>query len=110
MATAIIGKVVSKKSSKPAVKAKAQAKAKKPAKVEEKNKVAEKPTKAAKPTTWPEKFKAGTIGRTIAELIMDGTLKNNEILEKVKEKHSEASTTIACVSWYKSKYNQLQKQ
>ena len=106
MATAIIGKVVSKKGSKSAV----EAKAKKPAKVVEKNKVEEKSTKAAKPTTWPEKFKAGTIGRTIAELIMDGSLKNNEILEKVKEKHSEASTTIACVSWYKSKYNQLQKQ
>lgn len=104
MATAIIGKVVSKKGSSAPVKA---AKGK-PSKAADKTKPAEKPAKVAKPTTWPEKFREGTIGRTIAEEIKAGKLTNAEILAKVTSKH-KSDTTLACVSWYKSKWNKEQK-
>ena len=91
MASAVIGKVVSKKSQ--PSKADKKAKEKPAKKVEQKE---------GKPKTWNEGFRAGSIGRLIADLIVEGKLSNEEILAKVKtDKKSE--TTLACISWYKSK-------
>ena len=93
MATAIIGKVVSKKGSAPAKAAKG--KKPKAAKVESESK--QTPVEA-----WVLKFRPNTIGRQIAELIVKGDMSNEEICKAVKDKH-KSDTTIACVSWYKSK-------
>jgi len=54
-----------------------------------------------------EQFRAGTIGRQIAELIVAGKQTNDEILASVKKSHKDCDTTAACVAWYRSK---LRKQ
>lgn len=68
-----------------------------------------KPTKAAKQPAAKkakpkgiEKFRPGTIGRQIAELIVAGKQTNDEILESVKKSHKGCNTTTACVAWYRS--------
>jgi len=117
MATAIIGEVVSTKSAKPT---KADKKAsKKPTKTVEPKadkKASGKPTKTVEPKAdkkasekptvsvvkWNEKFREGTIGRQTADLIMEGKLSNEEILAEVRATHKK-NTTLACVTWYKSK-------
>lgn len=49
------------------------------------------------------KFREGTIGRLTVELIVAGEKTNDEILKAVKGKHKDASTTSACIAWYRSK-------
>lgn len=59
--------------------------------------------KSAKPNkAWAEKYRPGTIGRQIAELILKGDLDNDKILSQVKKSHKTAKTTYGCVAWYRS--------
>lgn len=92
-ANAVVGTVAPAKVVKPKV-AKV-AKAKVPAKIA-KGKV--KDSKA-----FVEKFRAGTIGRQTVELIVAGKMSNDEILAAIKKLHKDATTTSACIAWYKSK-------
>ena len=75
---------------------------KKPAKAKDLKKSEAKPTKKAGKVSWAEKYRAGTIGRMIADEIVAGKLDNDGILEKVKKAHKGAKTTYACVTWYKT--------
>lgn len=43
------------------------------------------------------------VGSRIRELIKEGKLSNNEILELVRKEHPLRKTTYACVAWYQSK-------
>jgi len=43
------------------------------------------------------------VGARIRELIKEGKLSNNEILELVRKEHPLRKTTYACVAWYQSK-------
>lgn len=44
-----------------------------------------------------------SIGKTARELILaNPTMKNDDILAKVKAQYPEAKTTYACIAWYKS--------
>ena len=61
-----------------------------------------KQVKDAAPNTWAEKYKAGTIGRLIAEAIVGGKMTNEQILEAVKKEKKDAKTTYGCVAWYRS--------
>lgn len=79
-----------------AVKPAPKAETKKVEKTKAKAKVA-KPSKA-----WAEKYREGTIGRQIAELILAGKLDNDGILKAVKTKNKTAKTTYGCVAWYRS--------
>lgn len=51
---------------------------------------------------WAEKYRPGTIGRMIAEAIIEGKLSNEAILESVKKAKKGAKTTYGCIAWYKS--------
>lgn len=43
-----------------------------------------------------------SIGQYVRELVLEGSLKNEEILTKVKERFPSAKTTYACIAWYKT--------
>lgn len=61
-----------------------------------------KQVKDAAPNAWVEKYRAGTIGRQIAEAIAAGNLTNEQILEAVKKERKDAKTTYGCIAWYRS--------
>jgi len=52
---------------------------------------------------FADKFRQGTIGRQTVDLIIQGKKTNDEILAEVKKTHKGASTTTACIAWYRSK-------
>ena len=45
---------------------------------------------------------AMTIGTLVRALILQGTLSNAEILQKVQETFNASKTTVGCIAWYKS--------
>ena len=47
------------------------------------------------------------VGQRAKELIKEGKLSNNEILEIVKKEHPLRKTTYSCIAWYR---NDIKKQ
>jgi hypothetical protein len=67
-----------------------------------KTKKGAKPKAVAKTSNWAEKFRAGTIGRQIADAIVSSSKTNEEILQEVKKAKKDCKTTYQCVAWYRS--------
>lgn len=37
-----------------------------------------------------------------ALILSNSSMTNQQVLDKIKEKHADAKTTMACIAWYKS--------
>ena len=48
------------------------------------------------------KYKVQGIGKFVKNLIQTTKLTNTQILEKVKEKFPDSSTSMACIAWYQT--------